>query len=327
MRWILAVGCLLFGLGYVLLTDWYPDVEWLQGVFMHLLWPVLVALMALAAILCPRRFLARDPVLSSWAVLGLAGCLLILPLIIAREGQAGIDAEREAALRETREALRLERLRQAQALKEAQADRAERAKTDRFVQYEGRVPPATLQQLRDLDARMQAEVDRFAEAYRSALDSNPTKGPESWIRFRTLDQLEVELAAHKALYEQTRAFAQFIESFEDTYTSEIEAMGLQPPADRIAIAEMERILQFWEQSRLYDLRQLDVRLLGAAIAALNGLRDAWGDWSYDPRDKRVRFTDPAREAAFLEDMRLFQAIALEVQAIREALDPAERPDS
>ena len=152
------------------------------------------------------------------------------------------------------------------------------------------------------------------------MDANPTKGPESWIRFRTIDQLEVELAAHKALYEQTRAFTQFIESFEDKYSSEIEALNLQPPADRIAIAELERVLQFWERSRIYDLRQLDVRLLGSAIAALNILRDAWGTWSFNPRDNKITFENPDQEAAFYEQIQLVQAIAIEVNSIREAID-------
>ena len=101
---------------------------------------------------------------------------------------------------------------------------------------------------------------------------------------------------------------------------------LKPPADRIAIAEMERILQFWEAARIYDLRKLDVRLLGSAISALNVLRDAWGQWSYNPREQRVLFQNPAIEARFMEEIQLVQAIAIEVDAIREQLDSAMRPD-
>jgi hypothetical protein len=312
------------GAGYIFLVDWYPDVAWLQTPLLHHIWPGFIAVMACFMCLFAGRLTGKDPILSSWAILGLAGCLLLVPLILAREAQSAMDRSHRLHLEETRKALRLERIRLAQIKEEErareQADRKERGKTDRFVQYEGKIPDGTLSVLRDLDTRMQAEVDAYAEAYAEALQANPTKGPESWLRFRTIDQLEIELAAHRSLYEQTRAFTQFIDAFEDKYTGAIESLELKPPADRIAIAEMERILQFWERARIYDLRQLDVRLLGSAIAALNVLRDSWGEWSFNPRDKRVVFDDPAKEAAFYEAIQLVQAIAIEVDAIREELD-------
>lgn len=324
MRLILAVFCVLMGTGYFLIAGWYPDVAWLQDTFFLVAWPVAIAGGGLALGIVARRFFARDPVLSAWAIVGLAGILLIVPLIIARERQAVADMEREEQLQETRKALRLERLRIAKEEERRRAaeraDREERGKEDRFVQYEGRIPDDTLDALRQMDQRMRDDLKAQSDAYAAAIDANPTQGPEAWIRFRTLDQLEVELAAHRVLYQQTRAFTQFIESFEESYTAAIEALNLQPPADRIAIAEMERILQFWQQSRIYDLRRLDVRLLGDAIAALNVLRDAWGSWSYNPREQRLSFENPDQEARFLEHMQLVQAIAIEVDAIREALE-------
>ncbi|MEX0325276.1 MAG: hypothetical protein AB3N33_04220 [Puniceicoccaceae bacterium] len=330
MRLILAVVCGLMGVGYYLLTGWYPDVPWLQASFFNLGWPVTITVVGLILSLIARRFLSRDPVLSSWGIVGLTGCLLIFPLILAREDQAERDIARQEAIQASREALRLERLRLDKAEEERRAaeraEREQRGQTDRFVQYEGRIPYDTLDALRQLDQQMREALDAQSEAYAAAMEANPTKGPESWIRFRTLDQLEVELAAHRVLYEQTRSFTQFIESFEESYTTSIEALDLQPPADRIAIAEMERVLQFWEQSRIYDLRELDVRLLGSAIAALNVLREAWGTWSYNPREQRVRFENPEQEATFYEQIQLVQAIALEVNAIREALDEDLEPN-
>ncbi|MEX0330517.1 MAG: hypothetical protein AB3N64_03755 [Puniceicoccaceae bacterium] len=324
MRLILAIVCVLMGLGYYLLTGWYPDVPWLQGTLFHLVWPVAITATGICLNLIARWLFARDPVLISWAIVGLAGCLLIFPLILARENQADRDSARQEAIQDSREQLRLQRLRLAKAEEERRAaeraEREQRGQTDRFVQYEGRIPYDTLDALRQLDQQMREALDAQSEAYAAAMEANPTKGPESWIRFRTIDQLEVELAAHRVLYEQTRAFTQFIESFEDTYTRSIESLDLQPPADRIAIAEMERVLQFWERSRVYDLRQLEVRLLGSAIAALNVLREAWGTWSYNPREQRVLFQNPEQEASFYEQIQLVQAIAIEVNAIREALD-------
>ena len=206
------------------------------------------------------------------------------------------------------------------------ADRQERARTDRFVQYEGRIPDDTLNQLRELDRKMQEEVQAQADAYSRALEDNPTHGPDDWIHYRTLDQLEMERTAFQALYQQTRAFTQFIEDFEERYTGEIESLQLQPPADRIAIAEMERILQGWKQARVYDLRKLDVEFFANALRILDLLREAWGHWSYSPRDKVVQFDNPDQELRFSEAVLNLKAILAELEVIEGKADDGESPE-
>ena len=118
MRWILACFCVLLGCGYIFLTGWYPDVAWLQGLFPGLIWPVAITTLALLLMLLARHLLAHDPLLSSWAILGLAGCLLIIPLILAREQQAKLDHIAEERLAESREALRIELIRKQKIEKE-----------------------------------------------------------------------------------------------------------------------------------------------------------------------------------------------------------------
>ena len=81
MRVILAVLCGLFAVGYYFLTAWYPDMNWLQSTGMTLVYPSVISAVSLILMATARRLFARDPVLSAWAVLGLAGCLLIFPLI------------------------------------------------------------------------------------------------------------------------------------------------------------------------------------------------------------------------------------------------------
>jgi len=249
--------------------------------------------------------------------------MLVIPLIFAREQQAGSDMAAQDRITQSRESLRLQRLRKAEEVKEQIADRQERAKTDRFVQYEGKIPADLLDTMRELDAAMLEDVKSHADSYRQALDANPTLGPDAWVRFRRIDQLSLEIAKYKDLYERTRAFAQFVESFEEQYSSKIDALNLQPPADRIAVAELQRILQEWERSKIYELRRLDVKLLGSALAALNILSDEWGSWSYDPRDQNIVFENKEKEAAFAEAILVIKAIMEEVKLIDEDSEPED----
>ena len=316
---VLLFLCLLFAVGYAQATGLYPDVEWMREAFFRLYWPALVAgLAAVVTVVLPTLF-KRDTLAIAWSMVALSGCLLVIPLALAREQQAELDLAREQHLQDLRRQVKVAMTRQAEALRAERASRRERARTDRFVQYEGRLPAATLDRLREIDARMAEEVKAQADAYREALDTHPTTGIESWIRFRTLADLEREVASHKALYEQTRNFAQFVNAFEDRYTAEIEAMDLQPPADRIAIAEMERILQAWERARLIDLRRLDVELLGTALNVLTLLREAWGQWAYSPRDNLLSFEDPAVEGELYRLLERLDSIHQEVDSIRKNL--------
>ena len=89
---------------------------------------------------------------------------------------------------------------------------------------------------------------------------------------------------------------------------------------------MERVLQDWDRTQLYELRRLDVRLLAEAIRALSILSAEWGEWSYLPREKRVAFSNPSQEAAFLEAVLMASAIVEEVKRIEEALSDPGSPD-
>jgi hypothetical protein len=315
MSVVTGILCILMSAAYAVLAGLYPDAGWLQHPMMRVAWPAGVALLCIAGLFAARPLNRRDPLLVVCTFLGLVGCLLLMPLAIARDQQAVSDVRQQARIVDLRKQLKVRQLQLEQIRREEAADRAERAKSDRFVRYEGRIPAATLEQLRALDGRMTSQVQDAANSYQAALKANPTKGPDSWLRFRSLDQVEAEWAAHKALYEQTRAFTQFIEGFEERYTREIEDLALQPPADRVAIAEMERVLQYWRASRVYDLRQLDVHSLAAALQALSILRDDWGQWSYNPRENQLLFQDAAREAAFYQALQTLQQIATEVRDI------------
>jgi hypothetical protein len=305
-------------------SGWYPDVAWLHSGLFSAVWAGAVASAGLAAVLLSGRLHPRDPALVAWAALGAAGCLLLTPLLLAKAAQESVDARRDAALTAARAELDLRSRRQAQ--EQATAARAEAAANpaprDRFSQYEGRMDPDSLAAIRALDARMQAEVKRRADTYREALDANPTLGPSAWLTFRSREQVEQEREAFRRIYQATRTFTQFIQSFEETYRAEIEALELRPPADRVAIAEMTRVLQFWESEQTYELRLLDEELITAALNALDVLHDAWGDWRYSPRDEALEFDSPAAEAAFIQAMQRFTQTAKAAAELRRESTPA-----
>jgi hypothetical protein len=169
----------------------------------------------------------------------------------------------------------------------------------------GRIDILSLEKIRSLDLKMEAALKERSDAYKEALELYPTRGPDAWITASMREELQKERAAHQKIYEAARGFTQFVEGFEDAYTAEVEKLELKPPADRVAIAEMQRILQFAEANKVYELRKLDVEAIGAALAALNVLYEEWGNWSFDRRQQVLSFDDPAREAAFQEALQRF----------------------
>lgn len=326
MRLIQAILLLYLGLGYTGVVGWYPDVAWLQRPFWALAWPLAVLAFGLSGLALAPRVRRRDPALVGWALLSLCGCLTLPPLILAKSQQAAADTAARSQLTELRDRVQVEERRREQIRREAaRAELAARPR-DRFSVYEGRLDAASLQAIRALDERMQREVSSFSASYEETMQAHPVLGPSAWITFQSLGQLEAEQLAHQRLYEATRAFTRFIETFESTYTEAIQSLQLKPPADRVAIAELQRILQSWEDTRLTDLRQLDVEVLASALRALDILQQEWGRWSYNPREQALLFDNPSAEDAFQEAMHRFQAAMQAVQAIRQDSAPNDPED-
>ncbi len=324
MRLILIAACLILCGGYYLLTGWYPDAGWLQETLFQVTLPCVVFLAVLLVAFGIPGFGKRDPALILWTGIGLAGTLLSIPLVVAKFQQVDIDAMRTAELKELRKDLRLELAHQ-KALRRAEAaDRVERTRTsDRYAQYEGRLPMDQLDSLRELDNRMLEELDFYRTRYEAALEANPTMGPDDWVRFKAKEDLDAQHHAHKVLYEQTRAFSQYVNTFEETYSRGIAALDLPDSAHRVAIAELQRILLVWQQARMHDLRKLDVEVLGSALRALDLLRNDWGNWRFDHRINELIFDNPDTELGFMEAVADMQAILQEVQGIHEGVKKEE----
>ncbi|NDV62949.1 hypothetical protein G0Q06_10840 [Puniceicoccales bacterium CK1056] len=315
-----VLGSLIFFIGFLFsqLGAWYPDVDWFNTVYVSTGWPLAVVLIGIGLILSAPLINRRDPVLVGWFAFGLCGCLLLLPLFMAKLAQERFDEQFAKEISSRQKALQGELRRQAQAaLDEVRSARSTRPK-DRFTQYEGRIDVLSLEKIRALDQKMGDALKRKSDDYKEALNTYPTRGPDTWITFRTREELEDERLAHQKLYEAARGFTQFVESFEDSYTEAVDQLALKPPADRVAVAEMQRILLFAEANKVYELRKLDVEAIGAALAALNILLEQWGEWSYDRREQSLSFANSASEASFHQAL---QRLVVATEAVQNITRP------
>lgn len=319
-RLLLGLLLGLFTAGYRLVLGWYPDVAWLHQPMVSLWLPLVVLLACLYVILFAHTFRPADPALAAWTACATAGCLLLVPLILAKQEQEGIDRAMEEEVARLAEQARLQRLREEAERRELAAD--DDTGRDRYSRYEGRLPAATLAILRDLDQRMQATVKEAADSYQAALAEYPTRGPNEWLVAPSLAFLQAEREAHLRLYEAARQYTQVVEGFEDLYAQELHGLELQPPADRVAIAEMERLLQELDRLDLLTLRKLDLEVLSAALEALDVLIQAWDQWSYNPGKDALSFDDPALERAFASAILRLQDAS---KAVDDLLQPPENP--
>lgn len=298
---------------YTVARGFYPDVAWLQADFWAWVYPFGCLLLGWGFLFLPLLRPGRPDFLTrAFSAVALGGILLLLPLLLARERQLGLDAEVSRELAELREEVRLQEARRRQEKREESEQSRRGEEPDRFSRYEGRLPDLSLEKLREIDGRMRVLLQDQAEAYRRALREIPVRGPQEWMRFRTLDELETEIARHRDLYEKTRQFTELFESFEQRYLEALDEADLQGAARRIAIAELERILQNWRREEAYELRKLDVQALGSALQALQALRDNWGEWSYLPRENRLRFERPSQQQRFLHAVDRLERIQKEV---------------
>lgn len=317
MPLISAFAICLISYGAWLCRGLYPSVDWLTAGVWSLAYCVVVCLGAVLYLIWLSWRASGDRLAQSFAVFAMAGILLVFPLAIAKSQENQFTRTLDAAIAKDAAAVRTAfRQREQSRLEDEQKEMPR----DRFSVYEGRVNAASLSRVRQLDREMKEVLDVAANRYKAALEDNPTRGPGDWVRIRNREELEREYAAHTRLYSETRAFTLVVERFEEEYQSRIRDLGLEPPADRIALAELQRILLLWEGDQTFTLRRLDEAVLGAAIRTLNVLRENWGAWQYNPREQQVVFEDPLNEAAFAEALSEFAEANQALEELRA--DPA-----
>jgi hypothetical protein len=260
--------------------------------------------------------------------IGFWGAFALGAYVVAREAQLAVDEALVVRLQEHRLALRQRAVEAAKVLREERVTREERLREDRFARYEGQVPAATLDQLRALDAGIIAGLREQAATYEAVLARHEVGGPSTWLRVATLDQLEDLRASHQAIYEASRAYNDHLDGLAERYAAAVEALALEPPADRFALAEMERLLQWWEYSGAYEIRRLDAEVSATALRALDLLRERWGAWKFDRANSRVSFDHPGDEFRFTQLLQEAEMLVREMAKLerqRERFEAEGRP--
>jgi len=249
--------------------------------------------------------------------------------IYARDLQVARDTVLVEQQNANRLALRQAAVERAKAARErAQRELSERqqriADGDRFARYEGLVPDETLDRMRAADEEILEGLRAAAERYKSTLAANEVGGPSEWLRVATLDGLEAMRARNQAVYEASRAYNDYLAGLEERYQAQLDELALVPPADRYAIAEMERLLQFWEYSGASEIRRLDSEVSAIALRALDLLRDRWGNWQFDRANSRVTFDDPNDEFQFAQLLQEAEMILRRQRELERQQDAYER---
>lgn len=308
---------------YWQLAALHPRLAWTEpGPWLTSTAFAIAALALLTDQLALRRFANPRIRLASTAALSFS--LVLLPLTLARALEHRADEATRAQISAWQRQARVANARRLAAERAALREAALARQPDRFSQYQGDVPFVVLEAIREVDARMHDQLQARQQAYQAGLQEFPTSGPADWVVFRTAEQLERELHAHTQLYALSRDLLQFIENFFDEYERQLEPLDLSPVARRIAVAELQRIRLTWDQAQLLTVRRLDTEALSAALDALRLLQVHWGAWEYNPRERSLRFTNEAANIGFENAVLALQAIAAELQSIR---DQAEKSRS
>jgi hypothetical protein len=259
--------------------------------------------------------------------LGLLGCGLLGALIVGREAQFQHDREMAEQIRETRLALRRQALVQAREALAAIKERRAALDENRFLKYEGRVDAATLEKMRSIDEAILGRAREGRERWEEIMTGLEMAGPEAWLRFSSVEELQEERETVARFYEATRTYLNVLNALESDYQERLEEAKFTPPADRYAVAEMERVLQTMTGLGAVRLRELDVEIAEIQMRALDLLLQSWGQWRFQQSNSRIVFDDPGVEIQFMEYLReavglVDEQVQIEARA-RKALEAAE----
>lgn len=320
---VLAVA----SIAYFVLIAHYPAVEWARDRTAAAQWWALALAAGWLVTQVLWFFSGRSRSLFHWVFIGLLCSAWVVVLGLAREGQYAFEKAYAERIQETRQQMRARAAREAsEALRELR-ERERQLETDRFAQYEGRVDREGLIQIRELDARMQEKMREQMDAYRRVVSDYPLRGPDTWLRYQTIDRLEEDRTAYQRHYERNRGLVEFLEGFRVDYEAEIDALELAPSLRRVALAELQRILLYWEVTHTREVRELDQALFTQALQALDILRNHWGEWRWNPRESQMLFDSERVERAFWERVSTMQMILRELDELTaDAQRESDEPD-
>ena len=319
--WVVAWG---IGVAGVVVLSAYNSVAWTQDT-------VTLALLGSAGFLGAFIltnllwfFSDRNRVLFQLVFLALwSSAVLSVFLVVRREDYVHTLALVER-IEEARIALRQQAVERAKRTQEEMAAERERVRKDPFLQYQGQVSEEILTQMRALQESVIAELTAAREHYETALIENDVQGPGEWLRIETLDELEVQRARHEAIYAAAREYDDFLQGFRGLYEERLGEAGFLAPADRFSAAEMERVLQYIENSGSEEIRRLDTEITTVALRAVDLLLNSWGEWSFDRRTSRVVFQNPSIELQFGQLLSQAQMLSQAQRKVVREIDETDR---
>jgi hypothetical protein len=97
----------------------------------------------------------------------------------------------------------------------------------------------------------------------------------------------------------------------------LEQLQPGPAARRIAVAELQRILNDWDASGAYLVRELDVAFLQVSTDAVSFLANHFDRWNFDPRAGGLQFDEPRHRQAFGDLMTERELIIRDLEKLRE----------
>jgi len=255
-----------------------------------------------------------------WVLGTLFACWAILPVIGLLIEAERVESERieakQNALVEARQGLRRqEAIRAQKELEWIERERSE--KKDRYARYAGRISRSHLEKIRLLDQRMSGRLDEARTRYREAFRQQNIPGPETWLRAEEKSTLAGIREKYLELYEAGRELTRLIDSFESDYLAAIEEAALPEAARRVAVAELQRILSYWEYGGDLEIRELDSAIVKEALRAQEILLEQWGAWQRDPVSGEVSFESQGAERDFFNALRKMEEYAAEIQKILE----------
>ncbi len=270
-------------------------VVWLVG---HLLW-----------LISSRRRATFDPVF-----LGLVGTVWILLLIWAREVQTRHDqvvADQVASARDRLVGVD-------PGLRASQLERQLRATAqDRFRRYEAALSREDLRALQKLDGELLGGIIRAHESLERAAEATIGQSPEVWLEVQTRSELKAIREAYNRVYETMRALVDQLSTFKDRYEKGIGELDLDEGAQRIALAELERILQDPEFTLVTRIRYTEAEGFELIMRAISILEAEWGRWHFNKLQGQLLFEDKRAEEAFLHALFEVEEMFIQVHLLLE----------
>ncbi|KAF0094985.1 MAG: hypothetical protein E1N59_1413 [Puniceicoccaceae bacterium 5H] len=267
--------------------------------------------------LCSERRFLNLP----WFALLSMGCAWIGGLALAQEvstyqRQQQIDAEyaqRQEAIRAQRRAMR-EMIAEQRRL-------AEEFERDPFAAYERRLPPGDLEQLRGVEKAVLADFQDM-QAEIESLMGNLEMTADEWLTSGDLERYRKARDQYREIAQVTARIADYLNNLGDTYQEKLDALDLSEEAERVGVAQKERLLQDPFFVRARKLRTLDAQMSSLARDVLDLFVKYPQQWHLNEDTGQVEFEHEDFERQVHWHLREILTLAEQQEKLEQEAEPA-----